>query len=245
MKKNRVVKEAFGELAPRYESVLDGELKTFWGLSYDDYANHLIQLTEIHNNQRVLDIATGTALIPRKIAQKQIPGIQITGLDLTEEMLRQGNDIISNKREFSAINLTCADATVLPFSDDTFDIVITGLASHHMNISRFLSEIQRTIKTNGLLAMIDVGNKPSWKNPIIKILSRTIAFIYFLIFENISRAKAEFASITNLRTPDEWYNLLLALGFSDIQIEQLPSIKQWLPHPYSIRAIYSSRRTDD
>jgi demethylmenaquinone methyltransferase/2-methoxy-6-polyprenyl-1,4-benzoquinol methylase len=245
MKEKQAVKDAFSELAPRYETVLDDELKTFWGLSYDDYANQLLEKTELKKNQRVLDIATGTAVIPRKLTQLQVSGIQITGLDLTEEMLRQGKEIISNDGAFSAISLTCGDATVLPFSDDTFDVIVTGLASHHMNISKFLSEIQRTIKENGFLSMIDVGNKSSWKNPFVKILSRVIAFLYFIIFENITRAKAEAASITNLRTPDEWHDSLHSLGFSNIQIEQLPSIKQWLPHPYSIRAIYTPRRMND
>ncbi len=118
-------------------SDLDNELKTFWGWSYQAYINLLVERTEISEHQKILDIATGTAMIPRKIIQKNIPGIQITGLDFTESMLLHGKQELSSSLFPDIISLICGDAMALPFAAESFDVIVTGLASHHMNIPLF------------------------------------------------------------------------------------------------------------
>jgi ubiquinone/menaquinone biosynthesis C-methylase UbiE len=236
MKEKQAVKEAFTELAPRYEKVLDNELKTFWGWSYEAYINQLVDRTEISEHQKILDIATGTAMIPRKIVQKNIPGIQITGLDFTESMLLHGKRELSSTLFPDIISLICGDAMALPFAPESFDVIVTGLASHHMNISLFLKEIKRTIKKNGRLSMIDVGVSPIWHMPVISGLSRVIAFVYFLFKENLTRALAEAASITNVLTAEEWQDILSEFGFQNIVIEEIPGRYKWMPNPYTIRA---------
>ena len=47
MKEKQLVHKAFTELAPRYEAVVDGELNTFWGWSYQDFVDQLVDRTEI------------------------------------------------------------------------------------------------------------------------------------------------------------------------------------------------------
>jgi ubiquinone/menaquinone biosynthesis C-methylase UbiE len=237
MKEKRAVHEAFTELAPRYENVVDEELKTFWGWSFKEYVKKLVELTEISENQKILDIATGTALIPREIFKENIPGIHIAGLDITEYMLRQGKRELANSVFPDIISLTCGDAMSLPFASESFDVIVTGLASHHMNISRFLSEIKRTIKKRGKLTMIDVGISPIWQFPLVRLLSRILAFFYFLLKENYVRALAEAAAVTNLKTRDEWQDSLSELGFNEVKIEELPITRKFLPNPIAITAV--------
>ena len=238
MKEQKAVKEAFTELAPRYEVVLDDELKSLWGWSYQAYINLLVERTEISEGQKILDIATGTAMIPRKIIQKNIPGIQITGLDFTESMLLHGKRELSSSIFPDIISLICGDAMALPFAAESFDVIVTGLASHHMDISLFLKEIKRTIKKNGRLSMIDVGASPIWHLPVISGLVRVIAFVYFLFKENLTRAVAEATSVTNVLTAEEWQDILSEFGFQNIIIEEMPGRYKWIPSPYTIKAIY-------
>jgi len=40
MSEKSVIHEAFTALAPRYEQVVDKELKQFWGWSYADFVKH-------------------------------------------------------------------------------------------------------------------------------------------------------------------------------------------------------------
>lgn len=239
MKEKQAVQEAFTELAPRYEKVLDYELRTFWGRSYQEYVNLLVEQSEISENQKILDIATGTAMIPRNISLRNIPGIHITGLDITESMLLQGKHALTNSVHQNNICLTCADAMTLPFAAESFDVIITGLASHHMDISRMLKEIKRTIKRNGRLSMIDAGVPPIWHFPIINGLVKVIAFVYFLFKENKTRAYAEAAAVTNVFTAEEWQDALLELGFEEISTEVIPGKYKWIPNALSIKAVKS------
>ncbi len=230
------VRKAFTELAPRYEAVIDGELNTFWGWRYQDFIDRLVDRTEILENQIILDIATGTAVIPRKIINKNIPGIHITGLDITESMLRQGKKEISKAHINTTLSLTCADAMKLPYSDHSFDVVVSGLASHHMDIPVMLSEMKRVLKSGGLLSIIDVGTSPFWELPIMRVMIRVMAFVYFILKENPTRAWAEAVDVTNLRTPEGWQAELETAGFRSLEINKLSSKYPWLPEPLAIQS---------
>ena len=185
MKEKKAIQEAFTELSSHYEEAIDGELNLFWGWSYHKFLEELVNQTTFQENQKILDIATGTLFIPRKILEQKVPGIQITGLDITESMLRQGKKKLKAEGVDSDIDLTCADAMALPYSDGSFDVVVSGLASHHMNIPTMLSEMRRVLKPDGALSLIDVGTSPFWELPIIKGIARVVAFVYFLFKENL------------------------------------------------------------
>lgn len=236
MKEKQAVQEAFTELASHYEETMESELNIFWGWSYQKFVDQLIDKTEILEDQKILDIATGTLVIPKKILRKKIPGIHITGLDITESMLRQGKKNLSSENN-NPIALTCGDAMALPFKNQTFDVVVSGLASHHMNIPQMLSEMRRMLAPGGLLSVIDVGTSKMWERPIIKFLMRVGAFIYFSIKENITRAWAEAGAVTNLRTPEGWAAELETAGFNNIKIHKLKSKYNWIPEPLSIQCV--------
>lgn len=238
MKEKQAIQEAFSELSSHYEEVVDSELNLFWGWSYHKFLEELINQTTIQENQKILDIATGTLVIPRKILEQKVPGVQITGLDLTESMLRQGQKKLKAEGIGSVIDLTCADAMALPYSDGSFDLVVSGLASHHMDISLMLSEMKRVLKPGGLLSIVDVGTSPIWEKKIFQGAARIFAFFYFLIKENSSRAWAEAAAVSNLRTPEGWENDLSLAGFNTIRIKKLKSKYKWAPEPLSIQSSY-------
>ncbi|MCJ7715772.1 MAG: class I SAM-dependent methyltransferase [Anaerolineales bacterium] len=237
MKEKQVVQEAFTELSSHYEETIDGELNTFWGWSYQNFIDQIINQTKILENQKILDIATGTSVIPRKIIKKKIPGIHITGLDITESMLRQGKQKVSPSEFNTTISLTCADAMALPFSGQAFDVVVSGLASHHMDIPLMLSEMKRVIKPGGMLSIIDVAISPIWEHPVVRGAARIGAFIYFLIKENLTRARAEFDAPINVRTPEGWQTELETAGFQSIKITKLSSKYRWIPAPLTIQSI--------
>jgi len=239
MKEKQAIQEAFTELSSHYEEAVDNELNLFWGWNYHKFLRELVNQTTFQDNQKILDIATGTLVIPRKILEQNIPGIQITGLDITESMLRQGKKKLKAEDIESAIDLTCADAMALPYSDGSFDVIVSGLASHHMNIPIMLSEMKRVLKPGGLLSIVDVGTSPVWEKKLFKGAARVFAFFYFLIKENFSRALAEAAAVNNLRTPQGWENDLSLAGFNTIRIKKLMSKYKWAPEPLSIQSSYS------
>ena len=223
-------------MSTHYEEVVDGELNLFWGWSYQSFLAELIKHTNIGENQTILDIATGTAVIPRKLMDQKISGITINGLDITESMLRQGQRKIAAAGHLSNIKLVCADAMAIPYADKSFDVVVSGLASHHMNIPIMLSEMKRVLKPGGLLSIIDVGTSPIWETAMFRFFARVIAFVFFLIRENPTRAWAEAAAVDNLRTPEGWENDLSQAGFDNVRITKLKSKYRWTPEPLSIQS---------
>lgn len=238
MKEKQAIQEAFTEMSPHYEEVVDGELSFFWGWSYQSFLEELVKHTRVHPDQRILDIATGTSVIPRKLLEQNIPGIRITGLDITESMLRQAQRKILAAGGRDAIFLVCGDAMALPCASGSYDVVVSGLASHHMNIPLMLSEMKRVLKPGGLLSIIDVGTSPIWESKAFQVLARGIAFLYFLVKDSPTRAWAEAAAVTNLRTPEGWKSDLEQAGFHTIKVTKLRSRYRWTPEPLSIQSSY-------
>jgi hypothetical protein len=76
--------------------------------------------------------------------------------------------------------------------------------------------------------------------PVVKFFLRIAAFVYFLLKENIHRAWAEAEAVSNVRSKEEWFELLSEAGFRDIKIAKLKSKHRWIPEPLVIRAIKST-----
>ena len=236
MEEQEVVVEAFKELAPRYEKVVNTELNRFWGWSYSGFVDRLIELTPISDGDIILDLATGTSVIPRRLVENVKKDFRIVGLDITARMLRSGKEKIAKEKATEKIRLTCGDAMVMPFRDEAFNVVICGLATHHMNVPLLISEIHRVLRSGGRLSIADVGGAQLWRFPVVRGMIKVAAFLYFLTFENPTRARAEAAAVSNIRTADEWGLLLSKHGFTDIIITKLPSKKVWFPDPLVLEA---------
>ena len=229
--------ETFTELAPRYEEVVNAELNRFWGWSYAGFVNQFIQTTPIPEKGRMLDLATGTGVIPIKVTTEGLNQNRIHGLDITMSMLaRAKKKLIADKIQ-DCVNLVCASAMEIPYAGASFDLVTCALATHHMDVKLLLAETWRILHAGGMLAIADVGGSDLWKSPIVKFFLRIAAFVYFLFKENINRAWAEAQAVSNIRSKEEWFDLLIETGFQHIKITKLKSKHRWIPEPLVIQAI--------
>lgn len=227
---------AFSEMSQRYEKLMNNELNRFWGWSYDEFVDRLLNSIPIKSSDKILDVATGTSVIPTRLI-KTFPGLQhIIGLDITLDMLLRGKQKLLPLFNKGKVELVCGDAITMPLASSSFNIILCGLATHHMNVKELLREIRRLLKPDGTLSIADVGGTQSWKNPIVRFLIRILAFIYFFFTENKSRAWIEASALTNIRTNKEWQEILLELGFKNILINDLQSKKRWVPNPLIIIA---------
>lgn len=231
--------ETFTELAPRYEEVVNAELNRFWGWSYTGFVNRLIEMTPLTPGTRMLDLATGTGVIPLKVITGGFPG-PVHGLDITRSMLLRARKKSAASGIQEKVDLVCASAMDIPYADESFDLVTCALATHHMDVPRLLAEASRILGKGGLLSMADVGGSELWRTPLVKSLLRIAAFLYFLVKENASRARAEAEAVANVRSGDEWFALLAQAGLQDIRITRLKSKHRWIPEPLVIQAIKST-----
>jgi demethylmenaquinone methyltransferase/2-methoxy-6-polyprenyl-1,4-benzoquinol methylase len=232
--------ETFTELAPRYEEVVNAELDRFWGWSYVGFVSQLIQSTPIPENGRMLDLATGTGVIPITVATERGGPNRVHGLDITMSMLVRARKKLVSGNIHNQIDLVCASAMDIPYANSSFDLVTCALATHHMDVKLLLSETWRILKDGGALSIADVGGSDLWKSPVIKFLLRIAAFVYFLFTENISRAWAEAEAVSNVRSKEEWFDLLVEIGFKNISITKLKSKYRWVPEPLVIQVIKSN-----
>jgi len=242
--------ETFTELTPRYEEVVNAELNRFWGWSYSGFVNQLIRVTAVPEKGRVLDLATGTGVIPIKIATERssepAPGgsqgesaagpSRIHGLDITMSMLARARKKMVAGRLEGRVDLVCASAMDIPYASGAFDLVTCALATHHMDVRLLLSETWRVLHEEGTLSIADVGGSNLWKLPVVKFFLRIAAFVYFLFTENIKRAWAETEAVANVRSKEEWFDLLSEAGFREIKITKLKSKHRWIPEPLVIQA---------
>ena len=102
----------------------------------------------IRAGQRVLDVACGTGVLARAVAERVGPEGAVTGLDLNEGMLAVA------RRKAPAIAWRQGRAEALPFDDGSFDAVISqfGLMFFADRVAA-LREMRRVARPGGRLAV--------------------------------------------------------------------------------------------
>lgn len=103
-----------------------------------------------------LDVGTGPAQIPILLA-KACPDLQITAIDLSEEMLKIAEQHVKDAGLSDQITLKLVDAKNLPFPDKSFDGLISNSIVHHIhNALKALIDMGRVIKPKGLVLIRDL-----------------------------------------------------------------------------------------
>lgn len=239
MNERDVVTEAFTELAPQYRETMDKELLQYWGISYQGFVNRLVRFASVRPGETVLDLATGSAMIPIEIKSRSNVLKPVIGLDITPAMLTAGHKFLVDEGLSTSIWLVCASAMEIPFANDMFDVVLCGLGTHHMEVPRMLGEVRRILKSNGRLVIADVGATSFWRSGVGNLLLRILLLRYGYITGS-ARAQAEIEAFSNVRTANEWQTLLANLGFSHIHINQFEARRPWYPCALMLKAIPGS-----
>lgn len=229
------VKEAFTQLAPNYTRTMDQELYQFWGISYPKFVDRLMKTAAVMPWEKVLDIATGTAVIPIKLIDGSLYQKRVTGLDITPAMMQQGLSAINNNGSKRPIDLVCASAMDMPFANEIFDVIICALGTHHMNVPRMLLEAKRLLTKKGRLIISDVGATPFWRSQAGKILLKLLMREYGIANQS-ARSQAELEAFQNVRTAKEWFSLLFGFGYGKIVIDEIKPRFPWFPSGLTLQA---------
>jgi SAM-dependent methyltransferase len=91
--------------------------------------------------ERALDIGTGLGDGALLVA-REFPRARVRGVDLSEEMVRRAQSRIGLDPE-GRVAFKVADASNLPFEDDSFDLVT------QLNVPPFFGEISRVLRPGG------------------------------------------------------------------------------------------------
>ncbi len=113
--------------------------------------------------RRALDVASGTAGVAIQLASRT--GAQVAGVDLTEQMLRQGAVNVTRAGLPGRIGLVAGRAEQLPFPDASFDaLTFTYLLRYVDDPAATLAELARVVKPGGRVASLEfcVPRTPWW-----------------------------------------------------------------------------------
>lgn len=230
--------QAFSQLAPDYEICMQQELKQFWGLNYHDFIRELVQLADIQTGDRVLDIATGTARIPRLAVENMVRPAQLIGLDITFAMLAEGKARIGENARYQDIRLVCGSAINLPFQCGSLDVILCGLGTHHIQVPQLVAEMRRVLRPGGKLVFADVCASRFWRSNLGLFVIKYFAQKYQAKNQN-ARTEAELEAFHNVRTVQEWRTILSSHNFSHIKIKEIKPRLPWYPGGFHAMATAS------
>jgi demethylmenaquinone methyltransferase/2-methoxy-6-polyprenyl-1,4-benzoquinol methylase len=101
----------------------------------------------------VLDVATGTGLVAREIARRNL---NVVALDQSAAMVEQGRRAVAEEGLQDRIRFVAGQAQALPFHDETFDaLTFTYLLRYVDDPAATLRELARVIRPGGVMAALE------------------------------------------------------------------------------------------
>jgi demethylmenaquinone methyltransferase/2-methoxy-6-polyprenyl-1,4-benzoquinol methylase len=153
--RNRFAQNLFTPLPQRYDRL--AELLSFG--QNGRWRRAMISRVEPAPGLSVLDVASGTAGVALGLARA---GATVVGVDLTEQMLRQGQRNVADARMGDHIQLVAGRAEQLPFDDATFDaLTFTYLFRYVTDPEATLRELARVVKPGARVASLEFMLPPS------------------------------------------------------------------------------------
>ena len=150
-KKSDNVAAMFNSIAAKYDF-----LNHFLSLGIDKlWRRRLVKQLAKSNPRQVLDIATGTGDLAIQLA-KHHKSVNITGVDISENMLSIGREKILKRKLEGRINLKQANSLSLPFADAEFDAAMVAFGVRNFeDLSKGITEIHRVLKDGGSLYVLE------------------------------------------------------------------------------------------
>jgi demethylmenaquinone methyltransferase / 2-methoxy-6-polyprenyl-1,4-benzoquinol methylase len=155
-KKAEYVGDVFHSVAEEYDLMNDAMSFGMHRL----WKKMLIELSELSEGSVALDIASGTADIP-KLINKKFKSVSMHVTDINASMLALGKDRAINENFFHNCSFALASGESLPYQDQTFDLVTVGFGLRNFtDKERGLREMRRVLKPNGVLLILEFS-KPT------------------------------------------------------------------------------------
>jgi malonyl-CoA O-methyltransferase len=103
--------------------------------------------------KRILDVGSGSSTLGSELIQRY-PQAEIFNLDLAEQRLQ----LAQSKRTINKQFFICADAHALPFTSQSFDLIVSNLCWYWMDhLGQAIYEAQRVLKVDGTLLFTTLG----------------------------------------------------------------------------------------
>jgi demethylmenaquinone methyltransferase/2-methoxy-6-polyprenyl-1,4-benzoquinol methylase len=144
------VKGVFDSVASKYD-IMNDLMSMGMHRAWKAYT---VAVANLHEGDKVLDIAGGTGDLSRAFARKVGASGQVVHTDINEAMLRTGRDRLLDQG--LALPTTICDAEKLPFKTGHFDLVSVAFGLRNMTHKDLaLAEMCRVLRPGGRLLVLE------------------------------------------------------------------------------------------
>ncbi len=172
--KAHYVKQKFSTIADKYDlfnDIVTQGMHRYW-------KRYLVKKTNIGAGDAALDICCGTGDITQLLYKKVGKGGTVFGLDFSTGMLSVAN----HRNSENKISLVQADATVIPFKNNSFDTVTVGYGLRNLvDIHSCLKEVRRVLKPGGRFLCLEMGKVN------LPIINQIFTFYFFNVVPKIGK----------------------------------------------------------
>ncbi|MBX9612992.1 MAG: bifunctional demethylmenaquinone methyltransferase/2-methoxy-6-polyprenyl-1,4-benzoquinol methylase UbiE [Burkholderiales bacterium] len=176
--KARRVRGVFDSVAPKYDlmnDLMSAGLHRVWKA-------YTVQVANVREGDRVLDIAGGTGDLALAFAGKVGASGQVVHTDINEAMLRTGRDRLLDAGV--ALPTLVCDAEKLPFPSNHFDLVSVAFGLRNMtHKDAALAEMNRVLKPRGKLLVLEFSK-------VAKPLEKAYDWYSFKVLPRLGRLVA-------------------------------------------------------
>ncbi len=145
-----------------------------------------IQLSNVRQGERVLDLAGGTGDLTALFEQRVGKTGECVLADINSEMLRTGRNRLINKGLAGNIRYAQVNAECLPFADNTFDCVCIGFGLRNVtDKDAALRSMHRVLKPGGRVIILE------FSHPIDKVTEKVYDFYSFKLLPKIGKVIAK------------------------------------------------------
>lgn len=228
--KKQQVEQMFDNIAPKYDF-----LNHFLSLGIDKlWRKKAVRILKQNQPKRILDVATGTGDFA--IAASRLEVDEIVGFDLSEQMIRVGEEKVKKLKLDSLIRFQKGDSEQMPFEDASFDAITVAFGVRNFEtLQKGLDEFLRVLR-NGGVAIILEFSKPKYfpfKQLYRFYFFHILPFIGGLVSRDSSAYSYLPESVMAFPDDQEMLDILDRTGFSNVRQKRLT---------FGIATIYVARK---
>jgi len=209
----------FDRIAPKYDllnRVLSFGIDTIW-------RKKAIALLNPQDHEKILDVATGTADMCIEI-NKQLSPVEITGLDISSNMIEYGKVKIANKDLSHLIKLEVGDSENMRFADGYFDAATVAFGVRNFgNLKQGLKEMNRVLRPGGKIVVLEFS-RPLYF-PFKQLFNLYFKYLLPVIGKWSSKDqkayKYLYESVQAFPDYDRFSDILREVGFRSVQWKAL------------------------
>lgn len=216
--KKQQVSEMFDNIAPRYDF-----LNHFLSAGIDKiWRRKAVNTLKKVKPKRILDIATGTGDFA--ITALRLKPEEIIGIDISEGMLKFGNQKLKKKGFTKTIKLQVGDSEKLEFADNYFNAVTAGFGVRNFqDLDAGLSEMYRVLDHKGKAVILEFSKPTAF--PVKQLYNFYFNNILPFLGKVVSKDRAAYTylpeSVKGFPDGQDFLDRMKKVGFSDTKIKKL------------------------